>query len=428
MTTHASQVQLHKRAAAAVPAARLLAPAVLGHRLGEPGTAAPRASRLPIAAGAAPERTRRVLAAVQNGSWDPSRATAEDVAALEAVAHAARLHNERQRRAQHAMRALQGLDLGQVRHALVEHDKVLPEAVRSAGEHGSWRAALLERGSAALDRAASDSWDTSWMDEEDLLGLEAIVVAVGRPAILISAGRFDPPPAPWEQLEEHRASIEATLPYVGRIEVRGHPAFDWVATGFVVAPGVLMTNRHVIREFATQQSDRLWQIDPDLEVRVDFAEEFGVTAAVEHRVTKVIAVHRVLDVALLALDDDGQQVGSLPLDKGEHLRPEDPVYVVGYPAADSRRNDPADVQAIFHDLFGVKRLQPGFVRDADSFGQFTHDCSTLGGNSGSCVISLSSGRVVGLHVGGRYGQENHALALRDFARDRRLLERGAQFS
>ena len=35
------------------------------------------------------------------------------------------------------------------------------------------------------------------------------------------------------------------------------------------------------------------------------------------------------------------------------------VYVVGYPALDSRRNEPAPVRRIFADIYDVKRLQPG---------------------------------------------------------------------
>lgn len=39
----------------------------------------------------------------------------------------------------------------------------------------------------------------------------------------------------------------------------------------------------------------------------------------------------------------------------------------------------------------------------------THDCTTLGGNSGSPVLSLESGKVVGLHFAGRFGIGNSAV-------------------
>lgn len=42
----------------------------------------------------------------------------------------------------------------------------------------------------------------------------------------------------------------------------------------------------------------------------------------------------------------------------------------------------------------------------------THDCSTLGGNSGSAVVDLDTHQVVGLHFGGKYltGNSAHVLS------------------
>src|SRR5262249_30352197 len=38
-----------------------------------------------------------------------------------------------------------------------------------------------------------------------------------------------------------------------------------------------------------------------------------------------------------------------------------------------------------------------------------HDCTTLGGNSGSPLIRLDDGKIVGLHFAGVYGVENSAV-------------------
>ncbi len=84
--------------------------------------------------------------------------------------------------------------------------------------------------------------------EED--ALEAIVLLEGRPALLVRNGKFEKPPPKWTALEGIRDRIEAMLSSVGRIEVTGHPSLDWVGTGFLVAPDVVMTNRHVAKEFA----------------------------------------------------------------------------------------------------------------------------------------------------------------------------------
>jgi len=40
----------------------------------------------------------------------------------------------------------------------------------------------------------------------------------------------------------------------------------------------------------------------------------------------------------------------------------------------------------------------------------THDCTSLGGNSGSPLISLEDGKVVGLHFSGEYGKANAAVS------------------
>ena len=60
----------------------------------------------------------------------------------------------------------------------------------------------------------------------------------------------------------------------------------------------------------------------------------------------------------------------------------------------------------------VKRLQPGrAVTYSAKFSALEHDCSTLGGNSGSPVVDLETHEVIGLHFGGRYGVGNYAVPL-----------------
>jgi V8-like Glu-specific endopeptidase len=57
-------------------------------------------------------------------------------------------------------------------------------------------------------------------------------------------------------------------------------------------------------------------------------------------------------------------------------------------------------------------LQPGAIlKFLQRTSVFRHDCSTLGGNSGSCVVDLNTHRVLGLHFGGYYLRYNQAVAL-----------------
>lgn len=57
---------------------------------------------------------------------------------------------------------------------------------------------------------------------------------------------------------------------------------------------------------------------------------------------------------------------------------------------------------IFDGVYNCKRLAEG--RDV-----VHHDATTLGGNSGSAVIDLDSGKAVALHFGGAAGRSNVAV-------------------
>ncbi len=63
---------------------------------------------------------------------------------------------------------------------------------------------------------------------------------------------------------------------------------------------------------------------------------------------------------------------------------------------------------IFNGIYDVKRLSPGVVTESTP-NLLKHDCSTLGGNSGSVMINLATGEAVGLHFGGSYKISNLAV-------------------
>jgi trypsin-like peptidase len=280
----------------------------------------------------------------------------------------------------------------------------------------------------ALRKIKRDGADAE-LDPGEIVGTEAIVLLFGRPAILVQDGRFFPPPQPWEKLEQYRDAIQTTLQSVGRIEVKGHPAMDWIGTGWLIAEEVVITNRHVAKEF-TRQNGRNWVFEPKMQGRIDFHEEFGGGAALEFRLTAVIGVHDDLDLALFrATRRSGGKSLPPPLaivPKTSKPKKGQEVYVVGFPASDSRRNDPDEMRRIFDNIYNVKRLQPGEVLGV-SGSEFKHDCSTLGGNSGSCVIDLESHHVLGLHFSGRYLEANRAIALWKLSGDKLLKKAGIPF-
>jgi hypothetical protein len=254
------------------------------------------------------------------------------------------------------------------------------------------------------------------LDDDELFGLEAIVLLEGRPAILIQDGDFMPPPHEWSRLTERREPIREVIARSGRVDVSGHVSLDWLGTAFLVGPATLMTNRHVAREFCSRDGDG-WTFRPGMTTRIDFLEELGSTAALEFEITETIGIHDQHDLALLRVEiasSDGQALPDpLPVAATE---PPDlfarEVYVVGYPAWDSRRNEPEPIRRLFTDVYNVKRLQPGrAVGYSTAYSAVEHDCSTLGGNSGSPVVDLETHQVIGLHFGGRYGVGNYAVPL-----------------
>jgi endonuclease G len=63
--------------------------------------------------------------------------------------------------------------------------------------------------------------------------------------------------------------------------------------------------------------------------------------------------------------------------------------------------------AIFGSKLDVKRIAPGEITSLAPRSIF-HDCSTLGGNSGSPILSMASCEVLGVHREGHYMYYNEA--------------------
>ncbi|MEU7026059.1 serine protease [Streptomyces sp. NPDC046275] len=301
----------------------------------------------------------------------------------------------------------------------------LPPGVAPAAEVGRFaqeeRARVLEAGVAGLEKLAADRADE--IDEDEYFGVEAIVLLEGRPAILVQGQDFAAQQGDWAVLDASRAAIRESIARVGRVEVTGHPSLDWIGTAFVVGPEAVMTNRHVAVEFSRAEGAG-WSFRQGMTARVDPGEELPAPQApgpvpaagpLPYEITGVIGIHPEVDLALLRIaPPDGEPLPT-PLAVAADAPasvPGRPVYVIGYPAWDGRRNEPESMRRIFMDVYNVKRLQPGTATEFTPGGLVMgHDCSTLGGNSGSPVFDLTDHRVLGLHYGGRYRTGNVAVPL-----------------
>ena len=247
---------------------------------------------------------------------------------------------------------------------------------------------------------------------------EAIIIADAflRPALIVRNNTFEQPDASnWRALlNAHRPKIDACIRSVGRLELRGHPTFPYVGTAWMIAEDVAVTNRHVASIFASKKGAG-FQINRGpsgpITAFIDFREEHRVATAAEVEIEKVLFIADPgdgnPDVAFVRVRKNGRLPDPISLVDGKSKKGLS-VAVIGYPANDPR-NPAAAVADIFGRVFEVKRLSPGLISGNPRGFLLSHDASTLGGNSGSVVVDIESGRAAGLHFAGRFRENNFAV-------------------
>ena len=288
--------------------------------------------------------------------------------------------------------------------------------------------ALVETGISATVKSINDPGVE--LNPAEKLGQEAIVRLTERPALLVKNDSFALPPQRWERLDSpYRSDVERLLPLVGRVDMAAGNARTMVGTAFVVSEDLIMTNMHVVEFFADPAPDySRWTIRQGALPTVDFKAEHDIPTRKQFKITDVVLGHnrfdtermKSLDLALLRVERRSFDPAGVFLPKPVLLSSAAPsndddkdLYLVGYPWTDNENVVPPEImQAIFNDIYQAKRLQPGeYGAGFDDFLAFSHDCSTLGGNSGSCVVDLQAGKVIGLHFRGLYKRSNYALQI-----------------
>lgn len=296
--------------------------------------------------------------------------------------------------------------------------------------------------------------DQASLSKGEAFGLEAVIETGGlRPVLFVQDGGIDPEATDLRESSDLRwqaaarqfsPEIRKVSASVGAVQL---PAFGnrRFGTAFMIKPGLIVTNRHVLEE-AARFENGIWEWK--YAVEVDFLGEYQRPGANRFPLGEVVfwgpnAINRRinfanLDLAIIRLGGDMSKQ-PLPLSferraeavhvQGD-MRPL--IYVMGFPAKpgviqddDAGAAPPAghEYQVVLEKLygslssFGSKRWAPGEVDagagqlagDARSW-VMSHDASTLGGNSGSCVVDFGTNgeRVVGLHFGGRPRVENYA--------------------
>jgi hypothetical protein len=296
---------------------------------------------------------------------------------------------------------------------------------------------LIESGIEAAHKLSANP--NTILTPQEELGYEAIVRLTERPALIIRDDSFPDPPARWQRLDRpFRAEIEQLIPSVGRIDANVDGERQMIGTGFVVSSDLIMTNTHVVEYFADPAPDSsTWSLKHAADPTIDFKAEHEIPKRKTFKITEVVTAYDLsdpdrmkrLDLALLRVEQFSFDPAGEPLPGPVRLATQEPaksavgpgagnghpndLYLIGYPWTD---NDNLTPPAVLAETFGgivkVKRLQPGeYGADFPNYLSFSHDSSTLGGNSGSFVADLSSNTIIGLHFRGRYKQNNYALQL-----------------
>ena len=277
------------------------------------------------------------------------------------------------------------------------------------------------------------------LDAEELTALETVVRADGtRPSLLVRDGAVDPvdPNDPlatqWiSDLSGAGDPLRRAVAAIGRVEPAGATGNRFFGTCWVVdeATGRALTNLHVLHAIRKALPHATARSGSGIRVFdgafVDFRAETDSTDTRRFRVVEAFPSgvegqnFARLDAAVLRLEPLPDGPTELPEAIRVSASPNGPLgrfdscCVVGYPGRPANTVGTVDGvdwdwvnRSLFGRLYGVKRLAPGVAHRPlgslpgdDRKWVFGHDATTLGGNSGSPVLTWDD-TSFGLHFAG----------------------------
>lgn len=274
-------------------------------------------------------------------------------------------------------------------------------------------------------------------------GRVGAIILPQRPAMLLDGDSLPDSPRPGGFDDQDFARLQELVariaPSVGVIEVEDG-GWHRLATCFRVSsdPRRVATARHVLHAVLDVgvgiecAPDALPEVVPPATgcrpARVRFQNPAGADEVID--VEAIEWPHDLLDLMLLRLVRDCTRPAlDLAQPGSADPAPGDAVCIIGYPM-----QMPADpLSGSFAALFdpaelGRKRASPGRLTlrlAGDPAAVIRHDATTLGGSSGSPVVALESGKVIGLHffAGSGKTDPNHAVLLPLALREPELFRR-----
>ena len=214
-----------------------------------------------------------------------------------------------------------------------------------------------------------------------------------------------------------------TLSRLGRSVARVIVDGKRVGTGFVVSPSLIATNAHVASLFSV---NREWN---NLPVRFDLAEGPFNPFPVPDQPVKIAWMPpspsngdpAALDLALVRLSAPLPSIDAGVFDFAGQCAAEDPIAIIGFPGK-AKGHTRAEVEKLFRghstgNYYDHMWLSPGYVMFAPGTpgpGSFIdpnawiarYNANTTPGNSGSMVVNLATGKIIGIHFANEQWRSN----------------------
>lgn len=270
------------------------------------------------------------------------------------------------------------------------------------------------------DLARTEMSELSGTDLDRAVEQESIALRRERPVLAIKQNVTqlvfidEADSAIWgERIKRAKPVLDDAIRAVGRVDLNGGQ-LDWVGTGWLVAENVIVTNRHVAREFAERKGERFtfkMGLSDRISAGIDFLQEIDNQAKLVFQIVKPLHIEDAPgpDVAFFEVTMmSGSARLAKPIALAASIATTQNVATIGYPAYDSRIPEPQLMEQIYGKIYNKKRLAPGGVTRVEQT-RIWHNCTTLGGNSGSVVLDLDKGDAVGLHFSGSFLATNYAV-------------------
>jgi S1-C subfamily serine protease/pimeloyl-ACP methyl ester carboxylesterase len=272
----------------------------------------------------------------------------------------------------------------------------------------------------AFSRLGTDNSGEGLLDQLDRLerAESQSLLKTVRPGIRLLDDRLATLPSYWQHLVGDRNRLARAAGATGKLVVWQAGCETAVGTGFLVAPGLIMTARHVAETFVQGVGARGLALRPGMDAVLRLAPGVDVGVA------SALLIHPYWDLAILAPTSVPSDRTPLTLvDAAPTSLAGREVAVIGFPVVDENE-DAEGVCQLLGRHWADKHLQPGQVTGmgvVDSRWEPVEavrtDARTMPGNSGSPVLDIEDGRVLGIHFAREQPAGGAAVPAWELARD-----------